>query len=334
MKSKILILGSSSFSGSSMVNFLLNKNKFKVYGTYRRIKKKNLLPFNNCKNIKLFKNYKIDLLKDSKKLIKIIGEIKPDYIVDFASICMVNESWKNSDYYFKINVRSRVKLVEYLNKTKSLKKYIYISTPEIFGSSKKFRDENCKDFNPSTPYAASKLSAELLLKNYCQYFKFPLIIARFSNFYGPGQPLYRLIPKIITCIDNKSKFPLQGSGKSKRNFIFTYDFCFGIYKILQKGLVGETYHFSGNNFQSVIKIIKTACDLKSYHPNKLIKKSKGRIGQDLLYKLGSKKTRRLLKWKPVYTLKKGLKEVIIYHNKYFKKVKKDNLVYKDPNLKK
>jgi len=334
MKKKILVLGCSSFSGASMVKYLLDKNDYKVYGTFRRKKNNSYLPYKLSKNLKLFKEYKIDFSKDSKKLLNLVIRIKPDFVLDFASICMVNESWKNPEVYFQTNVLSKIKIIQYLAKNNFLKKYIYVSTPEIFGSTKKFINEDHSIFNPSTPYATSKLSAEILLKNYFNQHKLPLIISRFSNFYGPGQPLYRLVPKIIACIDNKSKFPIQGSGKSKRNFIFSYDFCNGIGKILKKGRIGKTYHFSGNNFYSVVDIVKAICDLKAYNIKKLIKKTKGRIGQDLEYKLNSEKTRKELKWKPFYDLKKSLIKIIIYHNAYFKNILKKNLVYTDINLKK
>ena len=161
-----------------------------------------------------------------------------------------------------------------------------------------------------------------------------MVISRFSNFYGPGQPLHRLIPKLIACIDSKTKFPVQGDGKSKRNFIFSYDFCNGINKVIAKGRIGEVYHFSGDAFYSVINIIKNVCDLKSYDIKKLIIKTKSRIGQDFSYKLGSKKTRRNLSWKPVYALKNGIQEIIVHHNKYIKKISKNDLTYRDKDLKK
>ena len=334
MKKKILILGCSSFSGASFVNFLLNKKKFLIFGTYRRKKIKQYLPYKYNENLKLLKEIKIDFLKDSKKIIKIIDNIKPDYIIDFASICMVNESWKNPEYYFNTNVLCRAEIFKYLSSIKFLSKYIYISTPEVFGSSKKYIKENNFSYNPSTPYATSKLTAELLLKNYYNFHKLPAIITRFSNFYGPGQPLYRLIPKIITCIDTKSKFPVEGSGQSKRNFIFSYDFCNGIYKTITKGKTGKIYHFSGDKFYKVLDIIKVICDLKSFKIKKLIKKIPGRIGQDFLYKLGSFQTRKALKWKPVYSLKRGLKEIIMYHNENYIKISKKNLTYEDKYLKK
>ena len=334
MKKKILVLGSSSFSGASMVNFLLNKKKYLIYGTYRRKKGKPYLPYLNNKNYKLFKSYQVDFSKSPKNLLNIITNIKPDYIIDFASICMVNQSWHFPEVYFQTNVLYKAEILRYLTKISFLKKYIYISTPEIFGSSNQFINEDNVNFNPSTPYATSKLSAEILLKNYFDSYKLPIIIARFSNFYGPGQPIYRLIPKVIACIDNKIQFSIEGDGKSKRNFIYSHDFCSGIYKTLLKGKKGNTYHFSGDKFYRTIDIIKIICNLKLYKLKKLIKKIKTRVGQDLIYKLGSLKTRKALGWKPKYTLKKGLKEVIMYHNNNFIKTSKKNLFYNDKSLSK
>lgn len=334
MKKKVLILGSSSFSGASMVNFLLSKKNVLVYGTYRRKKIQSYLPYTHNKNYKSFKAFQIDFLKSPKKLLNIIKNFKPEYIIDFASICMVNQSWNNPKIYFQINVLFKAEMLIQLKKFNFLKKYIYISTPEIFGSSNKFIHEDNNNFNPSTPYATSKLSAEILLKNYFNFYKLPIIISRFSNFYGPGQPVYRLIPKIIACIDKNKKFSVEGNGRSKRNFIFSHDFCNGIYKVMIIGKVGNTYHFSGDKFYKVLDIIKTVCGLKLFKLSKLIKKTKGRIGQDLVYKLGSIKTRRALGWKPIYSLEKGLNEIIMYHNKNFVNISKKLLTYDDKHLKK
>ncbi len=333
MKKRILILGSSSFSGASTVNYLLNQKSYKIFGTYRKKKRDSYLPYKFNKYKNNFKEYKVDFLKNSNNLINIIKELKPDVILDFASICMVNESWKNSDIYFQINVSSKIKMIEYLSNSKFLKKYIYISTPEIFGSSRKYISEKNNSFSPQTPYATSKLSFEYFLKNYYRNLNFPLIISRFSNFYGPGQPLYRLIPKLISCIDSKKKFTLQGNGYSKRNFIFTFDFCSGIDKIISRGKIGKTYHFSGKKFYSVNDVIKNVCDLKSYDKKKLVNKIKSRVGQDFIYKLGSHMTRNELKWKPIYTLKKGIQEIILYHRKHLKYLSDKDLIYRDKQLK-
>ena len=314
-KKKVLVMGSSSFGGASFVNFILNKNNYKVYGTYRAKKPKVYLPYLDNKNIKKFKNFKIDLLKDSKKLYKLIKKIRPNYIVDFASICIVNPSWLFPDIYASTNVNSKIEIIKNLNNFSFLKKYIYISTPEIFGTSKNKIKENSNFFNPSTPYATSKLNAEFLLKNYFSSFKAPIIIARFANFYGPGQPLNRLIPKVIFSIQNNKKFPLEGKGESIRGYIYSHDFCNGIFKIMTKGKLGNTYHFSQRNFYSVMDVIKTICKTKKYSLKKLIIFKKDRIGKDKCYKLDTYKSVKFLKWKNKFSLKDGIKEIIKYQNK-------------------
>jgi dTDP-glucose 4,6-dehydratase len=312
---KIFIIGSNSFSGSSLVNSLLNKKIYKIYGCYNSKKKDFYLPYMSNKYKKNFKDFKINFLIDSQKLNNLIFKLKPQIIIDFASICNVQESWFNPKNYFDINCRSRLNLIQASKKFNFLKKYIYISTPEIFGSSNKTIDEYEANFNPTTPYAISKLSTELTFKAYYRFFKFPVCIARFSNFYGPGQSLKRLIPKAINSIDKKVKFPLDGKGNSIRDFIFTDDFCEGINLIIKKGKVGNNYHFSSNKFYKVKDIIKMICQLKGISYKNFIEFKKDRIGKDKSYKLSCNKTIRELKWKPQYKLKKGIKMVIDYHAK-------------------
>ena len=203
-----------------------------------------------------------------------------------------------------------------IKKLKFIKKYIYISTPEIFGNKNKSIDEYSLNFNPSTPYAVSKLTTELMFKTYCSFFKFPICIARFSNFYGPGQELNRLIPKMITSIDNKIKFPIEGSGNSIRDFIYTEDFCNGIYRVIKKGKIGRIYHFSTGKFYKIKEIINIICKLKNVNFKSSVKKIKDRIGKDKIYKLSCKKTINELGWKTNYSLIKGIKLIINYHNKY------------------
>ncbi len=153
---KIFIIGISSFSGASIASYLFKK-KIKIYGCYSNYRYINEFLYNKKK----IKAFKIDLTKDTKKLIKLLKKIKPSIILDHASICMVNESWKYPKKYFDINVKSRFDIIDGLKNENFLKKYIYISTPEIYGSSNKKIKEQSHIYNPSTPYAASKLSAEI-----------------------------------------------------------------------------------------------------------------------------------------------------------------------------
>ena len=147
-------------------------------------------------------------------------------------------------------------MIKNLDKQKKLKKYIYVGTPEIFGSSEKAVLENSTNFNPSTPYASSKLSTEIFLNNFIKNPKYKIIIARFSNFYGCGQPMYRLIPKLIYCINKKLNFHWKLLVIQKRNFIFEDDFNAGLLKIIKVGKIGEKYHFSGNKYYTIRDVIK------------------------------------------------------------------------------
>ena len=330
MYKKILILGSSSFSGSTFVDFLLKK-KFKVYGCYRNKKNSIYLPFKKNSNIKNLKEFKLDFLKnsDTEKLVKLIKKIKPEIIIDFASICMVQESWKYPDKYFLVNVISKTMLLKKIYEFSFVKKFIYVSTPEIFGSSKKSIPENFQFFFPSTPYATSKLSAELLIKNYNKNYVKKGIITRFSNFYGPGQPNYRLIPKLLISIKKGKKFPVDGNGQTKRNFIFSKDFSEGLFKTLKSGKPGETYHFSSKNIVSIIDIIKLTCKLMKVTFSKVVFYRSERKGKDKVYRLSSAWTSKRLNWKSKTPLKNGIKSMIDFTNQNYKHLSKYPLDYKN-----
>ncbi len=310
---KILILGVSSFAGSSFANYISNNSKYELFGTYNSKKNFNDLIFkkNKCK-IKLIK---VDLSVKNINLFNLVKKIKPNYIFDFASVCLVNESWFEPENYFKVNVESKIELVQNLHKLKFLEKFIYVSTPEVFGSTKKPMKENQTNFNPTTPYAISKLTIEKLLLSYSNYFGSKSIIARFSNFYGRGQLKHRLIPKVIWSIKNKKKFPIQGLGLSKRDFIFDQDFNDGLCRVMKYGKTGDTYHFSNNDYYSIREIILLICKIKKISFNKLVYFTKDRIGKDKNYYLDCKKTAKKLKWRPQTKIKEGLKKTIIYYDR-------------------
>lgn len=319
---KILVLGCSSFSGASMVDFLLKK-KFFVFGTYNKKKPDIYLNFMKNKKINNFKMIKLNLLKknDAFKLIKFIKKEKPSFIIDFASICMVNESWKFPKKYFEINVVSKINILNKIKKLNFIKKYIYISTPEIFGSKKKQIVETNTSFDPTTPYAISKLSCEFYIKGLIKSSKFNGIIARFSNFYGPGQPYYRLIPKFILSILKKKKFPIHGDGKSKRNFIFSDDFCRGIYKIIIMGATGKTYHFSGNKLYSVNEILKKITNLMNKNFKNTTKTISDRKGKDAIYNISSKVTKKELNWICKTNIDLGISKMIDFTKKNYNEIK-------------
>ncbi len=316
MKKTIMILGSHSFSGACFMNMILKKNTYNIISVFNS-RKKNLPPYTKYIDSN-FESYKINLLKDINKLTDIVLKKRPNYIIDFASNCNVDLSWKDTEKITKINFLNKINFIKKINNSKFLKKYIYISTPEIFGSSYNFINENTTKFNPTSPYATSKLSFELFLKNYFKTFKFPLIISRFSNFYGEYQNKNRLIPKIINCILKKQKFTLQGKGDFLRSYIYIEDVCNGLEKIVQKGEPGNNYHFSTNQFFTTTQVIKLICKKYGLNFRSFIKYGKSRISQDKCYKLECKLTKKNLNWKPSYSLDHGIDKIYSYYKNRLK----------------
>ena len=277
---KIIILGANSFAGTSFVKFLLKK-KYKVYSSSRSNEKKE--PFNiykkniNKQNYK-FKKIDINKKKDLNDLNNIIIKDKIKLIVDFSSQSMVAQSWDQPEDWVRTNCLGKLNLISMLCKIKNVK-YIRISTPEVYGNNTNKIKENDKIL-PSTPYAITQATADFFTFAYTKFKGLNSITLRFANFYGPGQQLYRIIPKTIMCILNQKKLNLEGGGKSKRSFIYSDDFCEGILLTIKNGRKNETYNFSPNSEIKIIDLVKQICNLMKYPPDKLINFSKDRIGKD------------------------------------------------------
>ena len=320
---KILILGSNSFSGNHLVHFLLKRN-FNIIGCSKSDlskKKFNCLSLLPSKKVKKFKFIRIDINKDFKKLEEIITNNKPSIIIDFLGQGMVAESWRYPYLTFNTNVLSKIRLYEFLKKKKFLKKYIKISTPEVFGSAN-ITTSKYKKYNPSTPYALSHSSIENYLSLLYKQCSFPVIISRFANFYGPYQKLYRLIPLAIHKAERKENFPLHGGGQSKRSFIFSEDFCNAIYKLIKKGKIGECYQFSSKEYFSIKRIVEIIYRKKNLNPKKYIKNVKDRPGKDKDYKIFDDDTRKKLEWKNKTKINDGINQVIEWYNNHKNEFKK------------
>ncbi len=329
MKKKILILGSNSFSGNHLTRYLLKKNFFVIGCSLSQISEPKFnciyeLPKSKFKN---FKFIKININKEFSKLKKIIIKYKPKIIIDFLGQGMVAESWDYPYLTFSTNIMSKIKLYTFLMDKKFLKKYIKISTPEVFGSAK-ITNSNYKIYNPSTPYALSHSTIEKYLSLLHKEFSFPVIISRFANFYGPYQKLYRVIPLAIHKANKKEKFFLHGGGKSKRSFIYCDDFCNGIYKLVIKAKVGESYQFSSKEYLSIRKIVEIIYKKKNLNPKSYIINVKDRRGKDKDYKIFDNDTRKKLNWKNKTTIDRGINNVINWYDKF-----KTNFNNKDKKFK-
>ena len=283
MRSNFLIIGSNSFSGSNFVNFLLNK-KIKVVGLSRSNELDyRYLTYKNNKYLKFFKFIKFNLNKDLHSLEKILTKYNPSYIVNFASQSMVGESWLTPEDWYQTNLVSNVKMFKILQNYKNLKKYIHVSTPEVFGSSKLISDNS--SFFPTTPYSLSRSACDQHLMFLHKNYNFPVCFTRSSNVFGVGQQLYRIIPKTIVHCYMSKQLPLHGGGLSKRSFINIKDVCDATYKISKNGIIGESYNISTNQYISIKSLVTKICNLLGKDPKKIILNTEDRIGKDKYYQM-------------------------------------------------
>ena len=222
---KLLVIGSNSFSGSHFVKEALEE-KLTVIGVSRSEEPKAIfLPYKWNKDNKYLENFtfkSLDINKDMNKIIKLIDDNEPTHIINFAAQGMVAESWLDPLHWYKTNLISQVELHDELIKNKIYKKYVHVSTPEVYGNTDGWLKEN-HNFNPTTPYSVSRAACDNHLLSFFKAYDFPVVFTRAANVYGPKEQLYRIIPKTILSIISNKPLQLHGGGNSKRGFIHIND---------------------------------------------------------------------------------------------------------------
>jgi dTDP-glucose 4,6-dehydratase len=311
-KSKpILILGSNSFSGSSYANQLLSE-EFSVIGVGRSKESISVYcPYKRNSNLHNFTFKQIDLNSGFEEIAELVSLNKIEYIFNFASQSMVAQSWHFPEQWYQTNVVGLSELCNLLLKEKSIKKFVHFTTPEVYGSTTGWLKESF-NFAPSTPYAVSRAAGDWHLKCLFENFGFPVIFTRAANVYGPGQQLYRIIPKTILSALTGQKLSLHGGGKSIRSFIHMNDVSSALIAIMLEGKIGDSYHISTNEMISIFELVKTIALLLDVEVEELVEQVPERPGKDFAYQLSSEKIRTELSWSDKITLQAGLADTLAW----------------------
>jgi dTDP-glucose 4,6-dehydratase len=257
-----------------------------------------------------------------QNLVESIVENKIDAIVNFAAETHVDRSIYDPRVFVETNVLGTQVLLESALKSK-IERFVQISTDEVYGTLTDGPFTESSPLSPNSPYAASKASADLLIRTYYKTFGLAALIVRSTNNYGPYQFPEKLIPLFITNALSDQELPLYGDGLYVRDWLYVEDHCRALDLVLHKGEIGEIYNISGNCEKTNLEI--TELILKRLNkPKSLIRHVKDRPAHDRRYALDSTKIRDELGWKPDTSFEEGLAKTVdwyIANQKWWEKIR-------------
>jgi dTDP-glucose 4,6-dehydratase len=325
---KCVVIGSNAFSGQDFVDHLLSATDWQVIGTSRSAEKPDFfLRYAKNPARSRFKFHRLDLNGDSAALLALLDAERPEYIVNFAAQSEVAPSWEHPEHWFETNTVALAKMVNHLRRRGDyLKRYLHISSPEAYGSCVGRVLETTPD-NPSTPYAASKAAADMLLAVYQKQYGFPLVTVRATNVYGAHQQLFKIIPRSVIYLKLGKTIELHGGGTAVKSYIHIRDVSRCELDVLMRGKVGERYHISpdgGIAVKDVVRIIAERMGKRFADVTKVVDE---RPGQDAAYVIDSSKARSELGWTPQVSIDQGLSDVVDWVEANWDQIQKQDLNY-------
>lgn len=306
---KIAVIGSNSFSGSHFIQHCLGQGA-EVLGISRSPQlARAFLPYRWNGEPEHFHFLQADINTELAKAISSLTEFGPDYVVNFAAQGMVSQSWQNPLDWYRTNTLAMVDLHEQLRKLPHLKAFVQASTPEVYGNTSGFVRED-HAYNPSTPYAISKAACDMNLLAYARTYNFPAVLTRSANVCGPGQQMYRILPRTVWAALSGETLTLEGGGLSERAFIHIEDVCRGTLAAARKAEPGSIFHLSTEQTVTIRGLVETVCEAMHKPFSQVAQVGPARIAQDAAYKLDSSKARQELNWAPTKSLTDMIQETI------------------------
>jgi dTDP-glucose 4,6-dehydratase len=254
-----------------------------------------------------FKFYKADI-RQQKKIEAIFKREKPQIVVNFAAQSHVDRSIKEPTLFIDTNVRGVQVLLE-AARNNGVERFIHISTDEVYGDIEQGEFLETTPLNPSSPYSASKAAADLLVKSYIRTFKFPAIIVRASNNYGPWQYPEKLIPLAVLKILRGEKIPVYAQGKNVREWLYVEDCAQGIMQIMEKAKIGEIYNLGSGLEKQNIEVVKAILRIMKADESR-IEFVLDRPGHDIRYKLNSQKVKLEIGWQAKVGFEEGITQTV------------------------
>ncbi|RJO59324.1 dTDP-glucose 4,6-dehydratase [Candidatus Parcubacteria bacterium] len=309
---KLLITGGAGFIGSNFIHYILkNHPEDEVVNFDKLTYAGNLANLKDVETDKRYKFFKGDIA-DKSSVLEAIGDCEA--IINFAADTHVDRSLLDPDAFIRTDIIGTRVLLDVV-KEKKLKRYIQISTDEVYGDVEK--GIFCKEtdpLRPSSPYSASKAAADLLVLAYRRTWNLPVLITRCTNNYGPNQYPEKFIPLAVTNLLQNQKVPVYGDGLQVRDWLYVEDHCRGVDLVLRKGQEGEVYNFGANQdpewpnlkiLEAILKQLNKGDEFKSFVAD--------RAGHDRRYAVDTSKAEQELGWRPTTGLTEGLKATVEWY---------------------
>lgn len=312
---KIIVTGGAGFIGGNFVHFMVNK-----YPDYDIICLDALTYAGNLETLEpVMDNPKFKFVKgdiaDREFVYKLFEEEKPDAIVNFAAESHVDRSITDPGIFLQTNIIGTGVLLDACRKY-GIKRYHQVSTDEVYGDLPLDRPDlfftETTPLHTSSPYSASKASADLLVLAYHRTFKLPVTISRCSNNYGPYHFPEKLIPLMIANCLNDKPLPVYGKGENVRDWLYVEDHCRAIDMIIHDGRVGEVYNIGGHNERTNLQVVETIIDALGKSRD-LIQYVTDRPGHDMRYAIDPTKIHDELGWEPTTKFDDGIKKTIDWY---------------------
>jgi dTDP-glucose 4,6-dehydratase len=306
---KVLVTGGAGFIGSNFVRYALATHPDWQVTTLDKLtyagRLENLEEITNDPRHRFVKGD----VADAAVAAPLVRE--SDIVVHFAAETHVDRSIKNAGEFITTDVYGTFVLLEAARENPGLRRFVQISTDEVYGSVPEGSSKETDELRPRNPYSASKAGADRLAYSYWATYKVPVVITRASNNYGPNQFPEKIIPLFITNLIDDIPVPLYGDGLNERDWLHVEDHCRGVDLLIERGGAGEVYNIGGGNEVKNVDLTHRILELVG-KPASLIKPVADRPGHDRRYSLDTSKLKSL-GWRPQHAFEQGLAETVAWY---------------------
>jgi len=318
---KALVTGGAGFIGSNFIHYVLSEHPdWEIINLDKLTYAGNLENLKDIENNPRYRFIKGDIT--DRELINNLLQEGIDAMVNFAAESHVDRSILDASPFIETNIKGTQTLLEGARQYQ-VKRFIQVSTDEVYGSTEKGKFTEKSPLAPNSPYSASKTAADLLCHAYWKSYQLPVMITRCSNNLGPFQFPEKLIPLAITNVLENKPIPVYGDGLNVRDWIYVEDHCRALDTVLQKGKPGEVYNIGANEEKTNLELIHRLLDIMG-KSRELITFVADRPGHDRRYALDITKISTELGWKPAYSFEKALSATVdwyINNEAWWRKIK-------------